>query len=80
MKGFDNLPLIIAQRSVDHYQGESAFYQQQCDAIADVLQQVIEIVGFEPEPPYNEPLFRGFYSVPRLLEHIRLLTLAPKEK
>lgn len=64
----------IAQMGLEHYRSSADFQREQVEAMADVLNQIIEIVGFIPGPPYDEPLFQSFVSVPRLLDHIRGLS------
>lgn len=63
----------FAEISLKHYQSMETFEREQKDAIANVLDQIIEIVEFVPGPPYDEPLFKSFVSVPRLLDHIRAM-------
>ena len=69
----------IAEMGREHYQQSAEFERQQKEAIASVLEQIIAIVGFKLGPPYDEPLFESFYSVPRLLDHIKSVTQSVTE-
>lgn len=63
-----------SMNALDELLRDSAdFHRDQSERLAGALQDIIDIVGFEPGPPYDEPLFKSIYSVPRLLEHIRSL-------
>ena len=63
----------IARMEADHYRSSEEFQRQQAEAVAECLREIIDIVGFKPGPPYDYPLFESFYSVPRLLDHIRAI-------
>lgn len=61
----------IETMRADHYESLEQFEREQVKQLADTLQEVIDIVGFQPGPPYDYPLFKSIYSIPRLLAHIR---------
>ena len=64
----------LAAVAAPYLQRSVEFERSQVESLADVLQQIIDIVEFKPEPPYDAPLFKSMYSVPRLLEHVRQKT------
>ena len=63
----------ITEMGFEHHKEMEAREREQKEAVGAVLQSIIDIVGFEPGPPYDDPLFKGIYSVPRLLERVREL-------
>ena len=55
----------------EHYESLEAFQRSQVSALTDAMDQIIKACGFQPGPPYEYPLFKGIYSIPRLIEHLK---------
>lgn len=69
----ETVPFRFAKMTADHYREAEEWQRGQVLAVAHLVQEIIDIVGFQPGPPYTGPIFHSVYDATRLLDHIRAI-------
>jgi len=64
---------VIASVVANHYERSEEFQREQAGHMADVIQEVFDIVGLPPGVTEGDRIFRSVYSVERLIARLHEL-------